>query len=160
MWRCMSLAVLGMALVATGAPADEKAYVFRESESFHALQPDEQKALEQVDHDFALLNEALEKYAQAHEGQVPKRLEDLVPRHLKELPKDPFATKITAAEKELGNYTPSLEGWGYRYRPGIGDAFILASVGLPDFPYRAVRGGGLYHAKGTWISGNQLVPVK
>lgn len=31
---------------------------------------------------------------------------------------------------------------------------LIASVGLPDFPYLAARGNiGLYICKGTWISG-------
>ena len=81
----------------------------------------------------------------------------LVPAYLKELPRDPFATK-SAAKKDLGHYKPSLDGFGYRYRPGQGNAFLLSSVGLPGFPYPAERGNvDLYIAKGFWTGGGQKI---
>lgn len=153
---CMLLAVVSMALVPIRTPASEEVYDFRSSPSYQALQPMQQQALEQVHRDFVLLWGALDMYAEDHRGQAPDNLEALVPRYLQELPKDPFATKATAAEKNLGNYTPSQGGWGYRYRPGQGDSYIVASVGLPEFPYLAEKGNvGLYRPKGTWISGLQ-----
>jgi RNA polymerase sigma factor (sigma-70 family) len=142
-------------------PPGGKVYDFRSSPSYQALKPEQRQALEQVHRDFVLLWGALDMYAEEHQGRVPQRLEDLVPRYLKDLPRDPFATEATAAEKEVAPYTPSLGGWGYRYRPGQGNSFIVASVGLPEFPYLAEKGNvGLHQLKGLWLSGRQLVPAK
>jgi hypothetical protein len=153
---CMLLALFPLAFTAMIALGDEKWYDFRSSPSYQALKPDEQRALEQVHRDFVLLRGALDMYAEDHRGEAPENLEALAPRYLRELPKDPFATKATAEAKDLGNYTPSLAGWGYRYRAGQGNSFIIASVGLPQFPYLAEKGNvGLYRPKGLWISGRQ-----
>jgi hypothetical protein len=93
-------------------------------------------------------------YIREHKNRAPENLEALVPRYLKELPKDPFATDKTAAQKDPGYKIRSLNGWGYWYRQGSGDAFIIYSVGLPDFPYLAESGNvGLYLARGNWVSG-------
>ena len=68
----------------------------------------------------------------------------------------PFATKTSAAEKEIRPYLPSLDGYGYRYRQGQGRSWITTSVGLPKFPYLAQRGNvSLYMPKGIWLSGRQ-----
>ena len=88
---------------------------------------------------------------------MPACLSFLVPLYLKELPRDPFATKESAEQKNLGSYTPSCGGYGYRYWPGTGNAFVLCSVGLPKFPYLAERGNvSLYIAKGYWTGGGQF----
>jgi hypothetical protein len=95
-------------------------------------------------------------YADAHQGNPPETLDDLVPGYLAELPSDPFATQETASAKATHGYTQSKGGVGYRYKRGApgNRAWVIASVGLPDFPYLAERGNvGLYVCKGTWISG-------
>jgi hypothetical protein len=139
-----------------GFGGGDESYEFRSSPAYHALKPAEQQALEQVHRDFVLLWGALDLYLREHENLAPEKLESLVPQYLKELPPDPFATKETAEGKDLGRYVSSRDGWGYRYRRGQGDSFIIASVGLPDFPYLAKSGNvGLYMPRGTWISGRQ-----
>jgi RNA polymerase sigma factor (sigma-70 family) len=143
---------------ATRATIPER-YDFRESVNYKGLPADQREKLEQVTRDFVLLWGALDLCARDHKGTMPAKLEDLVPRYLKDLPRDPFATKATADEKKLDPYTPSLQGLGYRYRPGRADSFVLMSVGLADFPYLAEKGNvGLYIARGTWISGREWVP--
>jgi hypothetical protein len=136
-------------------------YDYRSSKAYAALDKQQQKNLDQVHYDFVHLWGALDMYAIDNDGQAPAKLADLVPHYLKELPKDPFATEATAKEKDLGQYSPSLRGWGYRYYAGDGDAFVLCSVGLPGFPYLAERGNvDLYIAKGEWTGGRQFVRVK
>jgi hypothetical protein len=133
---------------------DNGPYDFQNSPRYHALDDVQRRSLDQVHRDFVLLWGALDLYARGHEGRMPKDLESLVPIYLKELPKDAFATEASAEEKDLGNYVKSRDGWGYRYRPGNAGAFVIASAGLPDFPYLAKSGNvGLYIARGTWISG-------
>lgn len=103
-----------------------------------------------------LLWGALDMFADEHGGTLPETLDQLVPKYLTELPSDPFATGQTANEGEVGGYTRSKEGSGYRYRRGApgNRAWVITSVGLPDFPYLAERGNiGLYVCKGVWISG-------
>jgi hypothetical protein len=144
-------------LAPLGGTREDKTYNFRSSEAYEALTDQERQALEQVHRDFVLLWGALDMFAQDHSGQVPKSLKELAPLYLKELPKDPFATSATATEK-VSHYTVSLDGWGYRYFPGVGNAFVVSSVGLPRFPYLARTGNvGLYRAKGIWSSGEQFV---
>src|SRR5262249_16433301 len=150
------VAGLGMSLTALAARGQDNSYDFRATPDYKALKPDQQQALEQVHCDFVLLWGALDMYMRDHENRAPENMEALMPHYLKELPKDPFATKETAADTYLGNYLPSPEGWGYRYRRGQADSFIIASVGLPSFPYLAKTGNiGLYRPRGTWISGRQ-----
>jgi hypothetical protein len=134
------------------------AYQFRQSNAYQALAPADRDKLEQVHRDFVLLWGALDMYAEAHSGQVPTKLSDLVPLYLKELPRDPFATDKTAKQKNIGSYLPSCDGYGYRYEPGHGNAFVLCSVGLRGFPYLAEQGNvDLYIAKGIWTGGRQFV---
>src|SRR5687767_2010322 len=146
-----------ISLIFCGTLIAAERYNFRTSAAYRALKSEEREKLEQVHRDFVLLWGALDMYAEDHEGQVPDELSELSPSYLKELPRDPFAT-TTAAKKELGQYKPSLGGFGYRYRPGNGNAFILSSVGLPGFPYLPKRGNvDLYIAKGFWTGGGQKV---
>ena len=56
---------------------------------------------------------ALDMYADEHGRNTPQTLEELVPAHLPELTRDPFATEQTAAEKETHGARPSLDGWGF-----------------------------------------------
>ncbi|HVK11942.1 MAG TPA: sigma-70 family RNA polymerase sigma factor [Gemmataceae bacterium] len=137
-------------------------YDFRESASYKALTADQREKLEQVTRDFVLLWGALDLYARDHNDTMPARLEELVPRYLKELPKDPFATKATAEEKSVpATYVMSADGWGYRYRQGKEDSFVIHSVGLPDFPYRSDKGNvSLHTVRGTWLSGRQFERAK
>ena len=128
-------------------------YNFRTSPQYKDLSADDRGKLDTVHNDFNLLWGALHRFASEHNDAVPMSLEDLVPRYLKSLPKDPFATATTAAKTDLGIYRSSLGGYGYHYCRGKGQSWIVASVGLPDFPYLAERGNvGLYLPKGRWIS--------
>jgi hypothetical protein len=110
--------VPGCVLIAATFCRAEQPYDFRNSAAYKALSRNK-KSLEQVDRDFVLLWGALDLYAQDHDHKLPASLDDLVPRYLLELPSDPFATKESAAQKEIGAYTKSKEGFGYRYRPGF-----------------------------------------
>jgi hypothetical protein len=102
-----------------------------------------------------LLWGALDLYADEHDGEPPATLDALVPRFLAELPSDPFVVKPSPDEQKPGGYTPSKGGFGYRYMKGSpgNRAWIISSVGLPDFPYLGERNNGLYICKGTWLSG-------
>ena len=55
--------------------------------------------LEQVDRDLDAIVDAIKKYAHDHGGTNPSSLDALVPEYLRKLPKDPFATASTVAEK-------------------------------------------------------------
>ena len=157
--RLLIMLVATAPILSVSAIAAER-YHYRTSEAYAALDPSEQKKLDQVDRDFVLLWGALDMYAEHHYGQVPKTLAELVPTCLKELPNDPFATDETAKRAVPKGYVPSLDGRGYRYCPGIGNAFAISSVGLKKFPYLAEKGNiGLYTAKGHWAGGRQWVPV-
>jgi hypothetical protein len=142
------------------AAYSEEAYNFRASAAYSNLSAVDQKKLDQVHHDLVLLRGALDLYAERNNNQAPEKLSKLVPIYLKELPADPFATSVTASETNLGSQVASLKGFGYRYQPGIGNAFSVSSVGLRGFPYNAARGNvDLYLTRGKWISGEQLVPL-
>jgi hypothetical protein len=140
---------------------DEARYDYRASPAYAALPPAQRLQIDQVHRDMVLLWGALDLYADHNSGRPPAALDQLVPLYLQELPRDPFATDEAAAATmaDLLPYTSSCGGWGYRYRLGRGRSWIIASVGLPDFPYLADRGNiGLYLPKGTWISGRQPEP--
>lgn len=155
--RATSISAMILLLTCNTIFAGER-YNFRESKAFRSLAASDQEKLEKVHRDFVLLWGALDMYAEAHGGQEPKMLSDLVPLYLKELPIDPFATQSTAKQKEIGSYKPSCDGYGYRYQAGAGNAFVLCSVGLRGFPYLAEHGNvDLYIAKGFWTGGGQLV---
>lgn len=138
-------------------------YDFRASEAYRKLPSANRERLEQVRRDQVLLWGALDLYADEHNGELPETLDALVPRFLAELPRDPFATAQSAAEHESVGYTASKKGWGYRYHHGApgNRAWVISSVGLPDFPYLAEHGNvGLYICKGLWISGENPVTGK
>lgn len=137
--------------------AESKWYDYRTAPEYASLTNEEKQKLEQVHREFVLLRGALDLYAEEHDDQAPKTLDELVPRYLHELPKDPFATTTTAVEKKLGLYTSSLGGWGYRYRQGRGDSWVISSVGLEGFPFQGKNNVDLYRAKGEWISGKQFI---
>jgi len=153
--------LLSFLSIAVSLAAADKAYDFRASDSYHNLAKIDRERLEQVHRDLVLLWGALDMYADAHNGSLPKTLDDLVPRYLAELPTDPFATSRTANDRETGASTPSKGGWGYRYRSGApiriqgageNRGWSISSVGLPDFPYLAEQGNrGLYVCKGIWL---------
>ncbi|MBI5821895.1 MAG: protein kinase [Verrucomicrobia bacterium] len=112
----------------------------RQSDAYRKLSAEDHSKLEQVTLDFMRLGTALEKYADAHHDELPLSLDRLVPLYFSELPRDRFYPG----------------GWGYRYRKGPpgSRAWIVASVGLPDFPYLAEKGNrGLYVCKGVWSGG-------
>jgi hypothetical protein len=143
-------------LMGAGHSAAENPYNFRQSEAYKKLSPTDREKLEQVHRDFMMLWGALDLYADEHDGNPPESLENLDPRYLAELPKDPFATLETVSRKKKSYHTPSKDGWGYSYRRGAkgNRAWILDSVGLPTFPYLADRSNiSLYIGKGVWISG-------
>jgi hypothetical protein len=147
---------LAFMLCGTVLARADLSYDFRASEAYRQLAPADRQRLEQVRRDQVLLWGALDMYADGHNGEVPETLDALVPRNLAELPKDPFATSQAAADSEAPGYTKSKEGWGYRYKRGApgNRAWVISSVGLPDFPYLAEHGNvGLYMCKGLWISG-------
>ncbi|MFG0328230.1 MAG: hypothetical protein ACF8SC_13305 [Phycisphaerales bacterium JB037] len=139
----------------------DEPYNFRESEAYRALSGEDRRMLDQVHRDMVLLWGALDMYADDHNGKAPEKLEDLVPIYLDSLPIDPFAGRralLADAQLEdpLPGYRSSLNGIGYHFRQGRGRSWIIASVGLPEFPYLAERGNiGLYLPKGTWLSGMQ-----
>ncbi len=146
--------------------SSKERYNFRKSEAYKQLSKGDRERLEQVNRDLTMLWGALDRYADDHDGNPPKKFELLVPGYLAELPTDPFATKATKEEKPKHN-TPSKDGWGYRYPigsmlqfsgpdnrlsgPDNRRSWVLASVGLPQFPYLAERGNmGLHILKGLW----------
>ena len=135
-------------------------YEFRNTTAYKQLSEVDRGRLEQVHRDFLMLWGALDRYSDEHDGKPPETLSALVPHYLAELPTDPFATKETAGEVKDGAYTPSKNGWGYQYRKGPmlvvqgrdNRAWVLRSIGLPDFPYLADKGNvGLYVCKGIWL---------
>ena len=154
MKRILCLSFLSFILQLAGS---DKPYDFRASEAYKQLSAADRQKLEQVRLDHVLLWGALEMSADQHNGNPPATLDDLVPAYLRELPSDPFATRETTAGKDIGNYTQSKGGLGYRFMRGApgNRAWVIASVGFPDFPYLAARGNiGLYVCKGTWIGNN------
>lgn len=159
---CMCL-LIGLSLMIAHASDPHKSrepYDFRKSEAYQKLSADDREKLEQVRHDQVHLWGALDMYAVEHGGKAPENLDELTPRYLKELPTDPFATAATDQEKDLHGSTTSKGGYGYRYTKGPMVRFkddnnsrgwVIASVGLPEFPYLAEQGNiGLYVAKGIW----------
>jgi hypothetical protein len=134
--------------------AAEERYSFRASEAYARLSTTDKQRLEQVHRDLVLLWGALEMFADDHDEDPPAALDELVPKYLAELPSDPFATQQTASEQPTYRYTPSKGGLGYRYKKGApgNRAWIIRSVGLPDFPYRGGRTISLHVCKGTWLS--------
>lgn len=153
MQRILCLALLSFATVLTAA---DKPYDFRASAAYKKLTATDRQRLEQVCRDLVMLWGALDMYCDQHDGNPPRTLDELVPRFLAELPADPFATKRTAGDPEASGYTRSKGGFGYRFRKGApgNTAWVIASVGLPDFPYLAERGNiGLYVCKGFWTGG-------
>ena len=154
---CLLLAFSVSTPVATTQPKAD-GYDFRATPAYAALTDQQREKLLQVQRDFAMLWGALDMYADEHGDHVPPKLEDLVPRYLPELPRDPFATEQTAGEKDPDK-EKSLQGWGYRYElsgfllfgKGHTRAWSISSVGLPDFPFLAAKGNiGLYKCKGLW----------
>ena len=137
--RTLSILIaMASAFVVTSTTAER--YNYRTNKAYTALDSTQQKMLDRVHRDFVLLWGALDMYAEDHNGQVPKTLAELTPLYLKELPADPFATSNTAKDKDLGDFKASLDGRGYRYRAGGGNAFVISSVGQHRFPYLAARG--------------------
>jgi protocatechuate 3,4-dioxygenase beta subunit len=138
----------------------DRPYNFRDSWAYEQLSESDRGKLETVHRDLILLYGALDLYAAHNSGSVPEKLEGLVPLYLSELPTDPFAKGGTAVSDEWSKfYVPSKKGRGYGYKAGArgSTAWVVASVGLPKFPYRARRGKGLYLAKGAWSGGEQHV---
>ncbi|HKX62092.1 MAG TPA: hypothetical protein VJS65_09615 [Verrucomicrobiae bacterium] len=146
----------------TGMLTAADRYDFRASAAYAQLSAQDRQRLEQVRRDQLLLWGALDLYADEHDGEPPATLDALVPKYLSELPTDPFATRPPAEERKPGGYTPSKGGLGYRFMKGSpgNRAWIISSVGLPDFPYLGERNHGLYICKGTWISGMNPQVVK
>jgi len=87
-------------------------YDVRATPAYAALTGQQRNRLMLVRRDLAALWGALDMY---DDRRTPETLSDLVPQYLPELPRDPFATELTADTKELGGATASLEGRGYRY---------------------------------------------
>jgi hypothetical protein len=150
----MKRLILLLLLAAVLAAAAER-YSFRTSEAYARLSAADKQRLEQVHRDLVLLWGALEMFADDHDEDPPATLDELVPKYLAELPSDPFATQQTASEAPAHSYTPSRGGFGYRYKKGApgNRAWVVRSVGLPDFPYRGERNISLHVVKGTWLSG-------
>jgi hypothetical protein len=141
----------------------EAAYDFRKSDAYERLSASDKEKLEHVSRDMVLLWGALDMYADQHVGSPPENLDALVPRYLNDLPSDPFATEASAGERDAHGYTQCKKGWGYRYKKGAAGnrAWVIASVGLPEFPYLAERDNvGLYVCKGVWISGQNPLMIK
>ncbi len=160
MKRILFLTFLSLAVSLVAA---EKPYDFRAADAYRKLPGADKQRLEQVHRDLVLLWGALDIYADEHSGNPPATLDDLVPKYLAELPSDPFATQDTASAQTTHGYTQSKKGMGYRFKQGApgNRAWVIASIGLADFPYLAERGNvGLYVCKGTWISGINPVITK
>jgi hypothetical protein len=130
--------------VATVIAGDHTKYDFRSTPAYAALSAQQREKLERVDRDFGTLSAAIKKYADDHHGENPKGLDALVPKYLHKLPRDPFATASTAAEKPAYGWTKSLGGRGYQCTPDDPMFFHIASVGLPGFPYLCPQNYGLY----------------
>jgi len=137
--------------------ADE--YDFRKSAEYAALSAENRRRVEQVHRDLTLLWGALDRYVYDHDGSSPANLNSLVPFYLGELPKDPFATKDSAAAAPPGNFLPSLDGWGYRYHRGRSGTWMLRSVGLSKFSDSARIRQLLGQTKGTWMAGSEVINV-
>jgi hypothetical protein len=138
----------------------DKPYDFRASIAYQQLTSTNRLRLEQVRRDQVLLWGAVDMFTDEHGGDLPGTLDELVPKYLAELPADPFATERTAREPMSYGYHSSKGGLGYCFMPGApgNRAWVISSVGLPDFPYLAASGNvGLYLCKGTWISGKNPV---
>jgi len=140
----------------TGCLFAANRYDFRASTAYAQLSAADRQRLEQVRRDQLLLWGALDLYADEHDDEPPETLDALVPKYLVELPSDPFVTKPATEAPKPGGYVTSKGGLGYRFRKGApgNRAWIISSVGLPDFPYLGERNSGLYLCKGTWISGH------
>lgn len=153
MKRIICLAFLS---ITASVVADEKRYDFRASAAYEQLSVADRQRLQQVRRDQFLLWGALDIYADEHSGGLPTSLDELVPAYLAELPTDPFATQQTANAPVTRGCVRSKGGFGYPFMRGASGnrAWVISSVGLPDFPYLAERGNvGLYICKGLWISG-------
>lgn len=160
--RMKQLFFLAFLSVAWSMVAAQGPYDFRASEAYAKLSTLDKRRLEQVYRDLVLLWGALDIYADQHDGSLPETLDTLVPRYLSELPADPFATQQTGSEPMTHGYTASKGGLGYRFKRGApgNRAWVVSSVGLPDFPYLAASGNvGLYICKGEWISGKNPVRI-
>lgn len=149
---------VGVALGTSKAEKREK-YNFRKSEECKQLFKENRDKQEQVHRDLTMFWGVLDRYCDDHDGNPPKKIEELTPVYLAELPSDPFTTKETQMEKLKVN-TPSKDGdidigsGAMFMSPGIDTrrSWVLASVGLPEFPYNAARNNiGLYTAKGIWL---------
>lgn len=158
MRRVLCVAFLALADLLSAA---EKPYDFRASDAYRQLPAADRQRLEQVRRDQVLLWGALDMFADEHGGNPPENLDELVPRYLAELPSDPFASLQATTERGFSGYTPSKGGLGYCFMRGAtgNRAWVIASIGLPDFPYLAERGNvGLYVCKGMWLSRvNQVI---
>lgn len=126
-------AATGLSAPALGQPA----YDYRQSDHYRQLAVSDRRKIDQVDRDLMLLERALNRYRKDH-ATAPPALSDLVPRYLKSLPRDPFATMVSVSSPELSpRFSRSLAGWGYQYR-GLGrSGWVVRSVGMPKFPYRS-----------------------
>jgi len=161
LYRMKRILLLTFLSLAVSLAAAEKPYDFRASDAYKRLSTADRQRLEQVHRELVLLWGALDMYADEHGGNPPKTLDALVPHYLAELPSDPFATPQTAKGRNIGAYTLSKGGLGYRYisgapikmiGPGDNRGWAISSVGLPDFPYLAEKGNhGLGVCKGIWL---------
>ena len=147
--RILVIAFLSFTLLASFAA---NRYDFRASDDYAQLSTTDKQKLEQAHRDLILLWGALDMYADDHGDELPASLDDLVPRYLAELPSDPF---ITEQNRTPQGYIASRNGLGYGYKPGSpgNRAWVIASVGLPRFPYRGKNNFGVHVVKGTWLSG-------
>jgi len=137
-------------------------YDFRDTDAYTNLAEEDKMRLVATHHDFILLWGALDKYAYDHNGLLPTSLEGLVPDYLHNLPKDPFVDQSNLSAGENEGEQSSKEVLSYRYWPGSpgNRAWIISSVGLPDFPYQSANGNGLYIIRGIWRSGRNPYLMK
>jgi hypothetical protein len=119
--------------------------------AFSALSPADRGRVDQVERDLARITKALHAYADAHGGNAPASLVKLVPDYLSDVPRDPFATAESDADKSLLTFGKPAGERGYRYRGGVLHTWILRSVGLPTFPCR--DGHGLSRDTAMWSGG-------
>jgi len=157
MLRFITILAVALAVPATSDAmdrAEKEPYDYHKSEAYSKLTKDQQKRMAVAEKRLKKIQASLHKYSDDYNGNAPTSLELLVPKYLDKLPKDPFATKESAAEKaeDIKPLLHSVDGRGFRYRSGRARSWWLYSVGLRDFPFRydSKNNTGVGYVQGYW----------